>query len=454
MIQLRPYQQPHAAHLLGILNSRLSAFDGSDCGTGKTYAASYLAGELKRKTLVICPLSVVPTWEQILTDAGVPDFTVINYERAWRKLGRKVPWGKGSYFEWTDRWPMFIFDEVHRCQSATTMQGKMLIAATRQARLAGGKILDLSATAAATPLKLRAIGFSLGLHNLDNWYSWLDEHGCPELTLGPKEKPEKQWKERVFLKGKQDEVMAKLHHDLYPARGSRLRIADIPGFPTTQIDVRLLDGHDREVQRLSTELKQFYDNRRALAASLEKREDDDSVLARMTYARQAMEIAKVPALLDMIEDALETSRVAVFCNYSKTLDALAEGCAARKWRAGFIRGDQNAFTRKQVIDSFQIDNLDVALVNIQAGGVGVSLHSLRQTPRTSLICPTYKSDDLKQAFGRVRRDGGGPSIQHVVYFRNTVEEEVARSVQRKLANLDTLNDGDLDPCVVQSELAI
>ncbi len=446
-VELRAYQQPHAEHLLALLRTRLSAIDGSDCGTGKTYCASWLAAQLARKTLVICPLSVVPTWEKILAEAGVAEFTVCNYERAWRKLGRKIPWGKGSYFEWSEKWPLFIFDECHRCQSGTTMQGKMLIAATRQAALAGGKILDLSATAADSPLKLRAIGFSLGLHKLDNWYSWLDAHGCPEITMGPKDKPERQWKERVFLKSEHDRVMAQLNGDLYPARGSRLRIADIPDFPTTQIDVRLISGHEKEIARLDAELRKFYDNRNALA-----RFSEDE-LAQMTYARQAMEIAKVPALVDMIEDALETSKVAVFCNYSATLDALAQSCTARKWSHGFIRGEQNALTRKQTIDSFQADNLAVCLANVQAGGVGVSLHSLRKTPRTALICPTFSAVDLKQVFGRVHRDGGGPSVQHLVYFKGTVEERVAKSVQRKIENLETLNDGDCDPAATHESTA-
>lgn len=446
-MKLRDYQEPHAQRLLDILKESRAALDGSECGTGKTYSAAWVAAQLQVKTLVVCPLSVVPTWEAIMADAGARDFKVLNWESVWRKLGRKVPWGKGSYFEWTDQWPLFIFDEVHRAQSSTSMQGKMLIAATRQCRITKGRILALSATAADTPLKMRALGFSLGLFELDNFYWWLDNHGCPELTLGPKDKPERQWKERVFLKKQQPQVMAELNREIYESKGARLRIADIPDFPTTQIAVRLLSGHDKEVQRLSAELKAFYDERTVKAGMAEDER------AKLTYARMAMEAAKVPALVDMIADALETSKVVVFCNYSATLDALAVECSKKKWSHGFIRGEQDADERQACISAFQSDKLDVCLANVQAGGVGVSLHSTEKVPRTSFVCPTFSSVDMIQCFGRVHRDGGGHSRQFIVFFKDTVEERVANAVQAKIDRIWLLNDGDLEPAQREMVLA-
>lgn len=447
---LRPYQLPHAERLLQILRGRRTAHDGSDCGTGKTYCAAHVARELGVKTLVVCPKSVIPTWEAILLDCGLTDFKVINWELAWRRLGRKIPHGNGSYFEWTETWPLFIFDEAHRAGSSTTMQGKMLIAAARQGRHTAGRILTLSATAADSPLKMRPLGFTLGLFELSAWFYWLDQHGCPEQTMGPKDKPERQWKERFFLKGRQAEVMAALNREIYEHRGARLRIADIPDFPPTQIGVRLIDGHEREVRRLSEDLRAFHAECSTKAALSQ----DDR--AKLTYLREAMEVVKVPALVDMIEDALETGKVAVFCNYSKTLDALALECAKRKWLFGCIRGEQDGLygpiDRQRTIDWFQADKLDVVLANVQAGGVGVSLHSLQKTPRTALLCPTFSAVDLKQCLGRVHRDGGGPSVQHLVYFRGTIEEKVAACVQRKIGNIELLNDGDVDDRQVELSL--
>ena len=432
-IQLRPHQITHAQKLASILAQRATAHDGSDCGTGKTYVAAALAGWLNRPPLVICPLSVVPAWRGLLGVDGV----VINWESCWRRMGEKIKWGKGSFFKFSGQWPLFIFDECHRAQSKTSMQGKLLIAAKRQILESGGKILTLSATAADSPLKMGPLGFCHDLHDLTHFFDWLDRHGCPEVTLGPEEDPARQWKERIFLKSRQEEVMRQLGRELYETRGARMRIAEIPGFPTTQLIVRLLDGADREVQRLSAELEAHYRERTARA------EEAESKFARITFARQAMETLKIPSIMDLTADALETSRVAIFTNYTATLDALAEACVKRKWRFALVRGGQSPLERQAAIAAFQADRLDVVLCNLQAGGVGVSLHG--PTERTAIICPTYNSVDLRQCFGRVHRDGGRRSRQFLLYFAQTIEQDVAANVERKLDRLDLLNDGDIDP---------
>jgi hypothetical protein len=52
---------------------------------------------------------------------------------------------------------------------------------------------------------------------------------------------------------------------------------------------------------------------------------------------------------------------------------------------------------------------------------------------------------MRQATGRVWRDSAkSKSIQKIVFVSGTVEEKVCNSVNQKLANLDLLNDGDMN----------
>jgi CRISPR/Cas system-associated endonuclease/helicase Cas3 len=52
--------------------------------------------------------------------------------------------------------------------------------------------------------------------------------------------------------------------------------------------------------------------------------------------------------------------------------------------------------------------------------------------------------DLRQALGRVWRDGGKTkALQKIIFVANTVEEEVCEKVKFKLQALDTINDGDV-----------
>ncbi|MFI3244303.1 MAG: hypothetical protein R3Y56_08630 [Akkermansia sp.] len=59
---------------------------------------------------------------------------------------------------------LIIFDEAQNCRGRDSLNSKMLIAARRQHH----RILLCSATAASSPLEMRSIGFTLGLHMLSD----------------------------------------------------------------------------------------------------------------------------------------------------------------------------------------------------------------------------------------------------------------------------------------------
>lgn len=433
MNSLRPYQKEHAVRLLAILREKRAALDASFTGSGKTYCAAQIAKDLNTETLVVCPLSVVATWRRIMESFGV-NATVINFESCWRKFGKVIPWGGGSYFKFDRVWPLTIYDECHRVAGDTTINSKMAIATKR----AGGMMLMLSASAASTLLKFRALGFALDLHKLSDYQLWLFARGAryEEIKL----RSGRIVKKVVISKQRDLEAMGRLHEEIFGhgQRGSRMRLEDIPEFPKTLVGVRLLSDAPAAVARLSEELQLFYKHRTTLGA-MSKDE-----LAKLVFFRQASETAKIPHIVDMMQDALETSKVAVFCCFNQTVDELLSACRHHGWSCGVIRGEQSSAERQRVIDAFQANQLDVVVANIQAGGVGVSLHDpVTQVPRTSIISPSWSAMELKQALGRVHRGSGGYSRQYIVLFDRGIETRVAKSVQRKLDNLSLLNDSEL-----------
>lgn len=336
-----------------------------------------------------------------------------------------------------------LVSNCHRTGGETTINSKLLIASKR----AGSHILTLSATAADSVLRFKALGFALGLHGLSNYREWLISHGAKEVPIygrGGKPVMRKDGQPATKLdigKRANTEAMQRLHEQIFGSgqRGSRMRIADIPDFPPTQIEVRLLDGMNKELERLSDELQTYIAQRNALG------QFSDEILAKLVFWRQAAETAKIPHFIDMAEDALETSKVAIFVNFNRTVDELVVECAKRKWKCGVIRGDQSPSERQTAIEAFQRNELDVIVCNIQAGGVGVSLHDpLTKYPRTALFSPCWSAKDLKQGFGRVHRDGGGVSRQFLLYWSTGIEARVAGCVRRKLDNLAMLNDSELD----------
>lgn len=172
-------------------------------------------------------------------------------------------------------------------------------------------------------------------------------------------------------------------------------------------------------------------------------------LAVLTATRQAVELLKVPGLVQMTNELLEEGNsVIIFTNYVATLELLCDRLNTKSAIYGQTSTghDQTIEERTNVIANFQSDRERVVISNIGAGGLGISLHDLHgDYPRVSLICPTYNAKQLRQVFGRPHRAGGkSVVVQRVIFAAGTVEETICHRVRGKLHNLDLLNDGDLN----------
>jgi hypothetical protein len=462
---LRDYQQPHAAHLFGLLQVGSRAFDGSDTGTGKTFVACALARESGVVPLVIAPKSTLGSWHDAAQHVGV-GIDAIGYEKVRSKkseYGYLQKAGSGSRWVWNCAFEFGIFDEVDRCGGDATINSKLLIAAARQF----GKLLMMSATAADKPQQLRALGYALGLFTLPEFKWWTFKHGCGPGVFGGIEFSDNPQEREA--------AMQKISRTIFPALGGRMRKADIPNFPKTVIAAKPLEdsagkaaalaaelhaafkrhenevdadeAHNRDVEREVRKFKKAnpeLDEREMSEALADIREEKANPLRIMTRTRQALELLKVPDMAELVVDYARTSRVVVFVNFSETIDALrhvlenAFLCDVPV----FDGRDQHIPHRDEWRKEFQADQHPCILVNIAAGGIGVGFHG--QMDRTTLISPCYNARQIKQVFGRVQRDGGGFSQQFWIYFADTREAEIASTVMAKLDNLDQLNDGHLN----------
>ncbi len=430
------FQREHAIRLVDALTRIGTAADTSDPGTGKTFVAVSACVHLGLRLVVVAPKAVLPAWERVATLFGADAISILNYEAI--KTG-KTGLGRfeGGEFVW-DLPPeaLLVFDEVQRCKARDSQNAKLLIAAKRQ-RI---KTLLLSATAASNPLEMRAIGFALGLHNLRNFWSWAHAHGVSKGRYG------------MEFDGN-PEHLARIHTLIFKdlRAGSRMRIADIPDFPSTQIIAEPVGtGKEREIPAVYDQLKR--DLNQAEANDDQGRKDeiaeeiDASAANHLTIllrARQDIEHLKIGTFASMAADAVEEGMsVAIFVNFDETLREAAASCGTDC----VIHGGQSAAEREEAIRRFQSNEAAIIVCNIRAGGVGVSLHDpTGAKPRLALISPTYSAQDLRQALGRVHRAGGAHSIQRIIFAAGTVEERACAAVEAKLACIDTLNDGDLQP---------
>ena len=410
-------EEPAKALLKSLEESRIAA-DWSDTGTGKTAKAVWIAKKLGKPIGIICPKAVIPSWKDWCHKAGVEATFILNYEKL--RAGKT---GFGSFVNgiwiWEKLSPdmLLIWDEVHKCKGANSLNGKMLVA-SRQFY-----VLMLSATFASNPLDMRSTGFMLGLHKYVDFFAW-----C--IRSGVKKAP---WGALAFFGGK-----AKLSviHQAMGAKANRVKISELgDAFPDNEVFAEAYD---------CGEVQGIYDGLQERLAALEQSREKDKPhpMTELLRARQEAELVRVPVLVDLAEALLDEERsVVIFCNFRDTLNLLA-----KKFKDPcYIWGGQPAEQREGMIADFQCNANHVMLCQIQSGGVGVSLHDINDRPRSSLICPTYSAVDLKQALGRIHRAGAkSKAVQRIIFAAYSIEEQVMKKVKSKLKNIETLNDGDME----------
>jgi superfamily II DNA or RNA helicase len=425
VIKLYPWQERAVPALISCLRNNGSAADMSEGGTGKTFSALVVAKEMGLRPLVLCPKTIIPPWRQAAEAIGVEPVDILTYEKL--RAGN-TPYVRRDRRDFVWDLPvntLVIGDEAHRFSGVRSQISKMMSGAKRWHSLL------LSATLAEGPHQLRAAGYLLGISEweLHKWEKW-----C--LGLGCKKDP---WQKLYLPKYAEEATQTQLAMMLFPDRAFRVRIKELgDAFPETLITVQSFDiGDPRQIDE--------YLQQAACA----------NALVEQLRARQMAEALKAPGLIDLARDSVaEGYSVAIFTNFRETLEAIRA-----ELKCPGVYGGQSSAERQAGIDAFQEDRVRYICVNVEAGGVGLSLQDIRgQYPRRSLICPPWSGKSLRQVLWRVHRAGGkSKSLQTIVVAAGTIEEKVRRRVEAKLHCLDLLNDNDLalndDVLLNESELS-
>lgn len=442
-VELYPFQEASRDHLVRVLQKYPAALDASQTGTGKTYVALAVCKALGLRPAVVCPKSIISPWRQVASAFGIDPYFVRNYE-ALKTLKYEELQSQISEIRQKKmlRWSLkpdtlLIFDEFHRCKGTDTINSRMAVA-TIPTRI---KVLALSATPASSPMEMNALGQLLNLHQGWNFWKWCRQNHCVNDP----------WGGLRYIGGAVG--LEKIHGQIFPQRGTRVRISDIPDFPETTISAETYEIDDKKLSKIYSQMEQelinlqerIDRNRRSQEErGLVGRTSEDSAITIMLRARQQAELLKVPVLAELAEDAIaEGNSVAVFLNFNDSLRSLGERLAGHQ--PCFIHGTQSSEEREEAIQAFQSDSVRLIIANTAAGGVGVSLHDIQgRYPRVSLISPAYSAVNIVQCLGRVHRAGAKtPSIQKLVFASGCIEEEACKAVRKKINNINMITDGDL-----------
>ncbi len=454
---LKPYQLGPVYTLLeaAVRPDVKMTLDASEMGLGKTWIAMAVAKTLGWNFGVVCPANVVTKWTNISMDLPFelePEF-VLSYDKL--RAG-KTPYldryvrGRGkkevAEFKWnTSDNVVIIFDEVHMCANADSLNGRMLKAAIDDPFI---YVHGMSGSVAESPLDLKTVGYGLALHDFNDHWEWCLRNGAVYGPFGG----------LLFNSGMSDarkltknqararRRLLKIHHHIFPERGCRLRKSEIADqLPDNEIMAEVVDLN--------------FDNpflKEPLALLMEKETDDEakaeekglsvSSLVMNTRDRQRSELGKCPTIFNRTMDLLdEGNSVIIFLNYRETIEVLRKMFTKSKHGFACLVGGLTTPQRNETLRTFQSNEKRIILVQLEAGSASIDLDDTRGThPRAVLLSPTYSAKTLIQALARAHRTTTLSKVmQWILFSAGGVEERACRICQHKLNNMSLLNDGDL-----------
>lgn len=443
---LRDYQVPHAIRIAEALNKPgfPCAWDTSETGTGKTYAACAMVRHYNLPTAVVCPKSLIPSWKRVADFMGVPkgllvplNYDIIRTGRThfgeWAMLPRGT--SRMKYFKWNENIKLLLFDEFQRCRGAESLTHRIAVGA----KLSGVPTVGLSATPGESPMDFRALGYLSGWFDYYHFYNWVRANNCIKPFGQPKWKfVDKDRKSTV-------DVMAELHRKMND-RGSRISIAELGDrFPKNVIDTRVY--RIAEAKKIQAYYAQVADTMAKLSERMEDDRDPEHGLTATLRERQQIELLKVGLMCELAESEIQQGRsVVIFCNFLFTIEALSKKLShydpaiitgASGWTYDIQRReDEDTDGANQ---RFQHNRTPLAIAQSDVGGVGLGFHDLYGRPRTTLINPHWSAMVFNQILGRIHRDGSlSPALQKFLLVEGTVEETIFEAFLRKEAHLQTL----------------
>ncbi len=442
--KLLDHQKSHYKNILASIKKYSRALDASDTGTGKTYVAVKVCKELGLIPFVICPKSVVPSWNKILKSFGYKtnEYYLITYDQLVisnfiSNDSKEYSWNFESDIKFKSNEKkkyLFVYDEAHKCKNSSTINSKIML------NLASHpvKILLLSATIIDKPLFFIPFGCVLGLYkSIQEGIEWMSK----------------------TVNKKSSNPLLPIHKILFNEYASRMRIDDTIGvfkdnkimFEGIQMEnyYEIEEKYDK-INKILEDGKKKANKKHIVDDDLEGFSDEDdnvssekktSGIGSIQKIRQEIEFLRIDTIYKLtLQYMIENKSVAIFVNFTKTIEELAKRLNTKC----IIWGSQSLKERAKSIDDFCSDKSRVIICNIQSGSAGLSLHdTIGRYPRVSIISPTWSAQDLIQVLGRIHRAMGKTDcVQHIIFCKGTIEESVGNVIKNKINNIRVFNDGD------------
>jgi len=370
---------------------------------------------------VICTKSGIGTWIKTFKIFGIKEYIISNYEQMRNckvytdentKESIECQYIKKTIicednkkdvvnYEWVNlpKNMIFIFDEAHKCKNKKSQNSKLL---SSLAKIDYAYILLLSAT----------------LFDLPNFFPIFADVFKIQYT-----------------KTKMN-TMLQINKILYPEYAARLNKYELNDFMKENIVVKYYEMKD------VTNRHDIY-NEYNIFAKIDKLNEQKKIPRKNAFGnldRQISELTKIPIVINSVKQYLENNMsVAIFANYTETLNILAEHFNTTH----IINGEQSNEDKIKYASDFCNDLSLIVICNIKSGGTSISLHDqIGKRKKVSIILPSYSAQDLKQGLGRIHRANGKTDVlQEIIFCDLETDTKVSNIVEVKMNNIEQLNNG-------------
>lgn len=193
------------------------------------------------------------------------------------------------------------------------------------------------------------------------------------------------------------------------------------------------DEFRKQVEHLSEPLKEAHLERHAEAKV--RRAMNAEHLVKINELRQVTSEGKYKEAKKWIRNFTESGEpLLLFAHYTDTTEKLAEEFGCPK-----ITGSVDADERGRIVEEFQNGEHDLLVLNIEAGGVGITL---TEASNVAFVEIPWTFAEIEQAEDRTHRFGQENSVN--VYFllaNDTIDREMFDLVRQKKVISDQINKG-------------
>ena len=395
---------------------------GHEMGCGKTLISILIGESIKIPKLVICPESLRLNWEKEILNANKNADVTILYSNGSPVFGKD--WtivGYGTVHKFLPNLKKFKCMFVDECQNCKAVNNWGKPTSNR-----ASDVIELSKTVEYCYL---LSGTPMPSHNKD-LYNILRILRCEKFDFNS------QWAFKHFADKFCDPKDTIFGKDYSGSSNSDELHSLLSQLMTRRLKKDVLPDLKKQRQFIPLEptFKRDYKN-------IEKRlftpEPGDTYMGLAMTGRQILSQYKLDSAIELAQSLIDADEsVVIVTNFIATADALKEKF---KDQACEIRGGMSDKAKQQAIDDFQSKKTPVCILNMMAGGVGITL-----TAAHTMIVVDYAwvPSDMVQVEDRICRTGQKESCMiYYVYCINSILDSLfIDMISTKSENIDKVVD--------------